>query len=166
MKPEIINELETALNKTTELLSGFDDNQINHSHSKDNWSAAQVGQHLLKSTTGMDELLYAPSKPADRKPDEGAQKLKELFLNFEIKMKSPDFIVPEDKDYNKSELINALEDTNKKMLEAIKDTDLTEIAPLPEGHPLKGSTKLEIIHFVTYHTMRHNHQIQNIQRQA
>lgn len=166
MKPEIINELETALSKTTQLLTDFDSKKINNAPTKDSWSAAQVGQHLLKSSKGMDEMLYTSSKPAERNPEEKADWLKQIFLNFEVKFNAPDFIVPENKEYNKNELLNALEDTNKKMLDAIKDkeVDLTEIAPLDENHPLYGMTKLEMIYFVTYHTMRHNRQIQNIQK--
>lgn len=164
MKTGIINELETALNKTAELLNGFNEKDINISPAKDSWSAAQVGQHLLKSTTGMDDLLYAPSKPADRGADEKVPELQEIFLNFETKLKSPDFIIPEEKDYNKNALLSSLKEVNKKMLEAAKKSNLDEVAPLPEGHPFIGNTKLEMIHFVTYHTIRHNRQLENIRK--
>ncbi len=166
MKNELINQLETALNKTTEMLAGFSQKDINISPAENSWSAAQVGRHLYKSTKGMDELLQAPSKPADRKPDEKAEELKQLFLNFDIKMKAPDFIEPENKEYNKEELLLSLKETNKKMLDAFQHNNLEEIAPLQEGHPLQGSTKLEILHFVTYHTMRHNHQLEKIRTQV
>ena len=110
----------------------------------------------------MDQLLYAPAQPADRDPEERAASLKDIFLNFETKMKSPDFILPEDKHYEKTELEGPLEETKDKMIEAAQNVNLTEVAPLSDGHPLEGSTKLELVHFITYHTMRHNHQLKKI----
>jgi len=77
-------------------------------------------------------------------------------------MKSPDFIVPENIDYNKLELVESLTDANNKVLKAVMINDLTEMVALSDDHPLKGSTKLEIVHFITYHTMRHNYQIKKI----
>lgn len=166
MEKEIIRELETALNQTTKLLSELSEKDINASPAKDSWSAAQVGRHLFKSSNGTDQILYAPSKPVDRQPDEKVDWLKQIFLNFETKMKAPDFIIPEDKEYNKERLIESLEETNKKIVEAAKKANLTELAPLPDGHPLIGITKLEMLYFITYHTMRHNRQIQNIHGEA
>jgi len=162
MSKEITNQLETALNDTLFLLSSFNEKEMNTVPFEGSWTAAQVCRHLLKSETGMDELFYAPGKPVERKPDERADGFKELFLNFDIKMKSPDFIVPEDKDYNKEELTKPLEEAKNKMLEAMKKVNLNEDASLPEEHPLTGSTKLELVHFITYHTMRHNHQLRKI----
>ena len=162
MKKEIINELETALNKTTMLLAGFSQSEINITPSSGGWSAAQVGRHLYKSSNGTDELLKAQSETAGRQPDEKVDWLKQIFLNFETKLNAPDFIIPEDKEYNKNELIISLEDTNKKIVEAAKEANLTDVAPLPEGHPLMGITKLEMLYFITYHTMRHNRQIENL----
>jgi hypothetical protein len=126
------------------------------------WTAAQVCQHLYKSEKGMDELLYAPTQPVDRNPEEKAQGLKDIFLNFDHKMKSPDFINPEDKHYEKAELEQPLKETKDKMVEAAHKVNLAEIAPVPDGHPFKGNTKLEMLHFITYHTIRHNHQLKNI----
>ncbi len=162
MSKEIINQLEIALNDTLQLLSSFNEKEINTIPFEGSWTAAQVCQHLYKSENGMDALFYAPAQPADRDPEERAASLKEMFLNFEIKMKSPDFILPEEKEYEKAELEKSLTKTKDKIIEAAQKVDLAEIAPLPEQNPLNGSTKLELVHFLTYHTMRHNHQLRNI----
>ena len=87
MSKEIINQLETALNDTLALLASFDEKEMNTVPFEGSWTAAQVCRHLLKSETGMDELLFAPSQVPDRNPEERAAELKDLFLNFEIKMK-------------------------------------------------------------------------------
>lgn len=158
----IISQLEKSFNETTQLLSQFSQEEINTVPFKDSWTAAQVGCHLLKSGTGTDNILNESTHPVDRAPDENAENLKKLFLNFENKMQAPDFIIPEDKIYNKEELIFSLKELTKKTIEAAYKSNLSQITSLPDIHPLKGMSKLEMIHFLTYHTMRHNNQIKNI----
>lgn len=162
MPKEIINQLESALSDTLHLLDSFTEKELNTIPFEGSWTAAQVGRHLFKAEEGIDKMFYAPTKPVDRDPAEKAAWMKELFLNFETKMKSPDFILPEEKQYQKEDLENSLKEEKAKVLKAIQNSNLNEEAPLSDEHPLKGSTKLEILHFLTYHTMRHNHQIREI----
>lgn len=162
MNDSIINQLEAALGETVQLLYSFNQEELNKVPFEGSWTAAQVGQHLFLAENGMDELLLTPTEKADRKQDEKAGQLKDMFLDFNTKMKSPEFIVPQDKAYDKQNLIQSLNDVKNNMLTAAEQADLEELAPLPDGHPLAGHTKLEIVHFVTYHTIRHNRQIKNI----
>ena len=145
-------------------MRSFNENELNTVPYEGSWTAAQVARHLMLSEDGMDELLTAPMQEADRQPHEKAGWLKDMFLNFETKMKSPDFIVPEDKHYTHAELEGPLTDIRDKMIAAAETANLAEMAPLPEGHPFEGSTKLEMVHFITYHTMRHNHQMEKIRK--
>ncbi len=162
MYNEIISQMEAAMDRTSALLSSFNEKDLNAVPFEGSWTAAQTGRHLYKAAKGMDELLRAPATPADRDPEEKAEELKNIFLDFSTKMKSPDFILPEDREYDKEELIKSLKQVKDKVVAAANDADLTQLAPMPEGHPLQGYTKLEMVHFVTYHTMRHNHQIEKI----
>jgi hypothetical protein len=162
MQNQIINEMDIALSETLQLLALFNEKELNTVPFEGSWTAAQVGQHLFKSEKDIDQLLHAPAQVAERKPDERAAQLKELFLDFSTKMKSPDFILPEEKEYDKTALSGSLQTAKEKVVEAAKKANLTEIAPLPDEHPLVGVTKLEILHFITYHTLRHNHQLQKI----
>lgn len=162
MATEIIHQLELALDDTLQLLNSFSEKELNTVPFQGSWTAAQVGRHLFKAEEGIDKMFYAPTKAVDRDPSEKAALMKELFLNFDTKMKSPDFILPEEKQYEKTALEDLLKKEKVKVLEAVQNSNLNEEAPLSDEHPLKGSTKLEILHFLTYHTMRHNHQIRNI----
>lgn len=162
MKESIINQLEAALGETVQLLSPLSRQEINSIPFDRSWTPAQVGQHLLLSETGIDMLLLAPTEVVNRQPDEKAEETKNLFLDYTIKMDSPDFILPEDKEYDHEVLVESLREVMLKITEAAKTANLNEVAPLPEGHPFEGYSKLELVHFVTYHTMRHNHQIKNI----
>jgi hypothetical protein len=162
MPTEIINQLETALVETVTLLTSFNEKELNKVPFEGSWTAAQVGRHLFKSEAGIDQLFYATTQPAGRQPDERAEELKKILLNFNEKLNCPDFLLPESNHYNKQDLIDSLSEVKGIVLKAATTADLTHVAPLPDGHPLKGSTKLEIVHFMTYHAIRHNHQLNKI----
>jgi hypothetical protein len=162
MQQTIITQLETALNETIYLLKGFDGDNLNKIPFEGSWTAAQVGRHIYKSAFGSNDMFAAPGEQANRPADENAEGLRATFMNFDTKMKSPEYIIPEDITYSQGQLIDSLTEVKNKMLNAINSTDLGQIAQLPQGNPFVGSTKLEIVHFYTYHTLRHNHQIEKI----
>lgn len=162
MNDSIINQLEAVLDETVQLLSSFTQKEANTVPFEGSWTAAQVGQHLFLAEKNMDKLLMAPTEVADRQPDANVAQLKSIFLNYENKFESPEFIAPEDREYNKEELVKSLEDVKLTLLEAVQIANLAQEAPLPPGHPLAGNTKLEIMYFVIYHTTRHNKQLRNI----
>jgi len=97
--------------------------------------------------------------PAERDPEEKAKDLRKMFLDFTVKFKSPAFIVPEKGDYNKEETINALKASIESLQIKRNETDLSEIINLPAFGEI---TKLELLHFVLYHTQRHIQQLKNI----
>lgn len=162
MAKEIVNELDEALDNTVALLESFSEEEMNKVPFEGSWTAAQVGRHIFKSLEGTDELFSAPAKPANRPSDQQAGQFKELMANMENKMQSPEFIVPEDKEYNKQELIQSLKSVKATAINASNNNDLETVPPLQEGHPLKGTTKLELVYFMAYHTQRHNRQIEKI----
>lgn len=162
MKTEIITNLDNALEETLQLLTSFTEEEMNKVPFEGSWTAAQVCEHLHKAETDMDKLLLAPSKPVERQPDERREELADIFLNFETKFQAPDFIIPEDKHYTMRELEVPMREIKDKMVAAAKAANLDELAPLPQGHPFEGATKLEMVYFTTYHATRHNRQIKNI----
>ena len=74
-------------------------------------------------------------------------------------MKSPDFIIPEDISYEKQAAAEELHSAENQLKESANDALLTELV---KGLPLGPVTKLEILHFVLYHTQRHVHQMKKI----
>jgi hypothetical protein len=50
------------------------------------------------------DLLNQKAEPANREPGEKEVAIKKVFLDFSIKMKSPDFVLPSDEPLNKEEL--------------------------------------------------------------
>jgi hypothetical protein len=161
----IVSEFEATVNEFVKTLSLFTQDQLNKVPFKDSWTAGQVGGHILKALHGMPKVIsHAPVTKTERAPDEKTAMIDADFLNFNIKMKSPDFIIPEDTTYNKEELINALNDTKRKTVEAAQDKDLSLLS-LAFELPVYGHLTLyEAIHFGKVHTQRHIRQLKNIHR--
>jgi DinB superfamily len=157
------NELLTAIDETISqlqgLMSSLDEKKINTVPFKDSWTAGQLFRHVTKSITGMAKAMSAKAKPANRGAGEKIPELKKAFLDFSTKMKSPEFVVPEDGPYEKQGTIAELNKSFGLLKENTINATLTDLV---EGLPLGAVTKLEILHFILYHTQRHLHQMKNI----
>jgi len=158
-----VKELFTQLDKTTSeflnLASSFAEEEINVRPAENSWSAAQVADHVTRSNFSIVKALQLKGTPINRDPAERVEELKEVFLNFETKLKSPSFILPTQNSYEKNTLIARLQHSIEKIKELSEETDLSEMI----NHVAFGDiTKLEILHFVTYHTLRHTRQLKNI----
>lgn len=123
------------------------------------WTAAQVLIHITKSNRAIVQGLQMHGLPAERDPEQNTDHLKKIFLDFKAKYNAPDFIIPEDGYHNKEQIINALELSIRNLQTGRNETDLSEIIDLPIFGEI---TKLELLHFVLYHTQRHIRQLKNI----
>ncbi|HEU4633606.1 MAG TPA: DinB family protein [Flavisolibacter sp.] len=159
---EIVTELEAVKNELIQLLSSFSPEQINTVPSDGAWSPAQVGHHLYKSYKGLPQLLNASTKDTERDPAENISRIKNDLLNFQTKLKAPDFIVPELKIYDKELLLNNLINALSSLTNLAKSLDLTQTCTA-FALPVYGKmTRLEWLYFVICHTKRHNHQLRNM----
>lgn len=158
-KNELFTAIDEAVFQLLALMSALDENKINTVPYKDSWTAGQLLRHVTKSTNGMAKAMRTESKPPKRDPGEKIAQLKKAFLDFSNKMKSPDFIVPEEGPYEKQA---AIEELNKSFEQFKENTNKANLNDMVDGLPLGAITKLEILHFVLYHTQRHLHQMRSI----
>ncbi len=161
MEREILNELQITTGELVQMLSSLSQEQFNAVPFEGSWTAAQLGEHMNKSYE-VAELLYGPVKKTERDPTEKVKGIKETFLNFDTKMKSPDFIVPENKVYDKSTLINSLKESINKIKQGAETLNLEETCTAFALPGLGEMTRIEWIYFVIYHTQRHIHQLKRI----
>ena len=161
MPNEILNELQDTTTELIELLTSLNQEQLNRVPFESSWTAAQLGEHLHKSYN-VAKLLYGPVRNTQRDPAEKVKSIKEALLNFEAKMISPDFIEPENKEYDQNTLIESLKESINKITNAahtLKPEETCTSFALPG---LGEMTRTEWIYFVIYHTQRHVHQLKNI----
>ena len=137
-------------------MAAVDEDKVNTILYEGSWTAPQLLRHVTKSINGMTKALHMDAKPAERNPGERIEELKKVFLDFSIKLTQPEFIVPEEMIYKKQA---SIEELNKSFNRFKESANLYELV---EGLPLGPITKLEIIHFVLYHTQRHLHQMKKI----
>jgi len=162
MTIEILRDSENTNAKLLQLFSSFRQDQINVVPFEGSWTAAQLAEHLLKSDVIILKTLKGPVKQTERKPDVKVMIIKEIFLDFNTKMKSPDFNTPSNKVHEQKKLLNSLSEKREEITEAIKTKNLSEICvsfALPE---LGEFTRTEWIYFDIYHSQRHIHQLKNI----
>lgn len=159
---ELLSELTHTTDELMRLLSPLSEEQLNTVPFEGSWTAGQLGDHLYKSY-GLAAILDGKTEPTTRPADEKIGPVKKVFLNFEIKMKSPDFIVPSIGHFDKAVLLNGL----TKRINSIKDfiNKKEDLSPtcldfqLPNAGTL---TRTEWIQFMTVHTVRHVHQLKGI----
>ena len=158
-KEEIIEHINETYERLTNLIISFSQEEINTVPFKDSWTAAQVILHITKSNMSITQALGMKAKIAHRSPDVRVQELKDIFLDFTTKLKSPDFILPEKDVYVKETIFTNLERSIKQLKEESEKVNLSEAI----HHSAFGDiTKLELLHFVVYHTQRHIYQLKNI----
>lgn len=156
-------ELFTSLNETTstfsQLISSFAEEDLNTVPYENSWTAAQVAEHVALSNQGMIQSLNKEGRQTQRDIEEGVPKLKEIFLNFGTKLQSPKFILPTKDKYNKESVISDFKNSVDRLNQLRNTVDLSESI----DHNIFGDiTKLEMLHFVVYHTQRHIHQLKKI----
>jgi uncharacterized damage-inducible protein DinB len=162
MAKDILINATATVDKLIQTIAAFPTEKFNSTPFEGSWTGAQVAEHILKSVVGIVDLLYTDTKPTSRQPDEKVNAIREVFLDFSIKMQSPDFVLPRNEPIEKEEMIEAWKATKAKLLESINTLDLSATCTVFE---LPGSgkyTRTEWIWFAIYHTQRHTHQLKNI----
>ncbi len=162
MKNDLSAEITNTKNELLKTLDLFDQQNINTVPFEGSWTGGQVAEHVLKSLSGALQNITGPVKPTERNPEENVQQLGDIFLNMDIKMISPDFIVPSNEPKIKPELVAAL----ASALDGIKTVTITEdLSATCTGFemPVLGQlTRVEWISFSSFHTRRHTNQLKNI----
>lgn len=160
MATELNTEIKETAASLLQTLAAFSKEQLNKVPFEGSWTAGQVGEHLVKAVSA--GLLYGNTTETERPPDVMVKPLRDQFLNFSIKMKSPDFIIPSDGPHEKEAVINDLRKIWEDIAEAADTLDLTKTCldfELPGAGHL---TRLEWLNFMVAHTKRHTHQLNNI----
>jgi len=158
---ELFELLDTALSQLTVMVEEMNETDLNTIPFKDSWTPAQVVTHVTKSNSSIAQAMNMEAKQADRNPDQRVQELKGIFLDFSKRFQSPEFILPAQDVYEKEVLLTKLKKSKERLKLAASEVNLSEIINLPIFGEI---TKLELLHFVLYHTQRHNRQLKNIMR--
>jgi len=158
---QIHAELSRSFDSLFQLIDPLSEEQLNKKPFEGSWTAGQVGDHLRQSYNVIS-MLQGKTRETERPVLEQQEMLKKVFLDFNTKLKSPEFIIPTNDPINREELTGKLHAKAKKILQFTESEDLsltcTEFV-LPGATEM---TRLEWLYFISYHTQRHTHQLKNI----
>lgn len=156
---KVVSAIKVELDVLHRFLDRLSDEQLNKVPYAESWTPGQLVRHIIKSMQGIGTVLTKSGKKADRDPGQQIPGLEQTFLDFSTKMKSPDYIVPENKQYEKAELIKQLDEVWHDLKQGVPTAQLDEFV---EGFPAGEMTKWEMLNFILVHTKRHLHQMEKI----
>jgi hypothetical protein len=160
-KNQLITQARETCTALLEVLEQFTPETFNQAPPQGGWTAGQVAEHLLLSA-GVVETIAGRTEPPQRPADQHVETIAAIFLDFTVKLQSPDFIIPADKTYDQPEMIRRLKTVWTKLKEAVKLLDLNALCLDFEFPTMGHLTRLEWIYFYTFHTQRHVRQFQRL----
>jgi hypothetical protein len=159
MTQDLLQEFQTATGRFFQLLVGFDQQAINEKPASGGWTAAQVGEHVFKSDSMLLQWLHRAAAPATRPIDAAVADIRSQFLDFSTRLHAPEQIMPSNGTHDKEALLSALKATREQIRQVITGSDLSAACT----DTLFGeATRLEMIHFINVHTLRHVNQLEKI----
>jgi hypothetical protein len=155
-----------TLNQFIKILSQFNQEQINIVPFEGGWTAGQVAKHIILADGGFADALNGPVGNTARRADEMHETIKGIFLNFDLKLSSPDFVLPPPGKYKKDELTNDLDKIKASLDKSIETLDMTKTCLAFELPVFGFLTRLEGVYFIIYHTRRHIRQLESIYKKV
>lgn len=162
MKTELKQKITDVFKDIYNAVLLFDENDIDKIPFEGSWTAGKVAEHLIKAMSGFPELVQGKTEETKREPDEKTKAITDLFLNFDIQMKSPDFLIPTKENHSKKAILSSFQKIEKEMMTIAETNDLT-LTPIRMEIPGFGAfTIYEWIFFALTHAQRHTRQLENI----
>ncbi|WP_164849855.1 DinB family protein [Mucilaginibacter limnophilus] len=163
-KTKLLDELSGTLQSFIDEAALFNNQEFNSVPYPGSWTPGQCAQHIRMSASGFNDVLNGRVTDTNREPDAGVEQIKAQFLNFDLKMQSPDFVVPEEKAYDQEEMIQALKVIRENVLNSVQSLDLDKTCISFKVPGAGWFTRFEAASFVLYHTQRHVHQLKKMQK--
>lgn len=139
--------------------------QLSYKPTDNSWSALECLEHIYLIDKAVLGAISAP--PSDNKSDKtelfGEEKLNKLLVNGRsFKVIAPDYVKPRGQFSSKDDAIQHIEDIISKIIDYITNHPIEQHTHTYK-HPILGAmTQTDWIHFLTSHTQRHIHQIEDL----
>lgn len=159
--PTLQQQLKQTPDTLVGIIKAFNAQTFNQSTEVSGWTAGQVTDHIIKACD-IAALLDGNVKSADRDPDALSEGIAKMFLDFTIKMESPDFIIPGNGPFDPQQSIDTLTQIWQTLQQKAAASDLSLLC-LDFEMPVNGAlTRQEWLSFIVVHTQRHIHQLRKI----
>ena len=159
VKEQLRMEISDTFQQLIDTLSQFKEEQFNLVPFEGSWTPGQIAEHLVKAVSAIPDEHTGPTL---RLYDAMVEPIGSLFLNFSIKMQSPDFVQPGNSPQKKEEMMATFAGIKDQLEDTVKTTDL-EATCIDFELPTFGAlTRYEWIKFFVFHTQRHTRQLKNV----
>lgn len=160
-KNELGMQAKQTYTSLMETLAAFSPDTFNCVPPLGGWTAGQVCEHLLLSA-GVVEVIAGKTQPPERPANQKVEAIAAVFLDFNTKLPSPDFIIPAAGDYDQQLSVEKLRTVWSKLREAVKLLDLDALCVDFELPVMGHLTRLEWLWFYVFHTQRHIRQLERL----
>ncbi len=162
MKDKYLINMSNAIKDFAQTLSYFDEQQVNLKSFDGRWTAAQVAEHVFQSLVNVPRVLSGNSMTTQRDELKNIATIKSIFLNYENKMQSPEFILPSEISPGKNVLMDGLQEVNSSIQKIARDINLSNSFTDFSFPGMGVLTGYEWLCFAECHTIRHTRQLKNI----
>ena len=159
---QIQADIEASTSLLQAALAGCSNEDFNMRLNDDQWTAAEIIEHLLLVETSVNKQFGGPSGVTQREVDKKVEIVKNLFEDDRRQYDSPAVFIPSKGEKNKMEMLEKLLEERRQLALLASRFDLTETL-LAFKHPYLGAfTRYEWIYFVILHSNRHLLQLKKI----
>jgi uncharacterized damage-inducible protein DinB len=155
-KAALESDMTTTLDKVINLLSKQNDTTLEKPIRPGAWTIGQLSWHVVMATR---DMTNAPTRKSNRPYDKYVEEIKDVFLNDNVRLISPEALVPEDRTYTVEEVTRALRHNKDAALRIIREKDLTEQVMDNELPGWGFLTRYEWAKLMVYHVSRHTRQL-------
>ncbi|WP_411345619.1 DinB family protein [Paenibacillus sp. WLX1005] len=147
----------------------LDETILNEHAQPDQWSIAQVLEHMYLMEQAITERLNATLQQTEPTPPplsraDGATPTFYLTLDRSRKIPAPSNLVPADKHATLQELHTRLDRSRNRLEQVVETADPEQLKQKTMNHPVFGPLTLEEwLEFIGLHEQRHLEQIKDIQ---
>lgn len=162
-RKQLHQQFDQASAELVQSLTSLGEDQLNRVPFKGSWTAAQLGDHLLKSF-GVVDILSGQTTTTERPAGEKIGPIEEALKDFDTRMEAAVHVQPAQGRIDKEWLLSELEKRRNQVLEHLEgNEDHLSRTCLDGEFPGAGTfTREEWIRFMTAHIQRHLHQLRNI----
>jgi hypothetical protein len=162
-KEILLSGLEKTTQQLMNILLSFTPERFNEKPAENEWSAAQIAEHLLKVDMSTCKALSGEAIPSNRPPDAKIDIIKQAMDDDNTRRVAPERVYPSSEHWEPVVIIQQIKKQKAFLKEAILGADVTE-ACMSFKHPALGTmTKMEWVAFNIHHTERHLRQLKGLQ---
>lgn len=161
-KQILLDDLDASTENLIKTVAQFDDHNFNYKPSDEEWSAAQVAEHLLILEITANKAISGETIPTNRAPDAKIALIKRAMEDG-TKRTAPERVKPSNLITDPQAAIEKFKKQRSKLREAIINADLTEACVSFKHTALGTLTRWEWIYFNIYHLQRHLQQMKRLQ---